>query len=59
MKNEFVNNCEILRRQASELHYLTVSTCEMCGGSYEENLNGAMAYFSINGERFKITIEKV
>lgn len=59
MKNEFISNLKILKQQAVELHNLTVATCEMCEGSYEENLNGATAYFSLNGERFKITIEKI
>lgn len=59
MKNEFVNNCKILKEQAEKLHDLTISTCKMCGGDYEENLNGATSYFLINDQRFKITIEKV
>lgn len=58
MKDEFVN-LTILKQQAEELHELTISTCEMCGGTYEENLNGAITFFKLNGERFKITIEKV
>lgn len=59
MKNEFISNLEILKHQAAELHRLTVATCEMCGGSYEENLDGAESYFNLNGERFKMIIKKV
>lgn len=58
MKDNFVNNCEILKEQAAELHALIMYTCEMCGGTYEENLNGAEAYFSLNGKHFKMLIKK-
>lgn len=58
MKDEFVKNCELLKQKAEELHDLTITTCEMCGGSYSENLNGATNYFMIDGERFKMTVEK-
>jgi len=59
MKNEFLNEQKILKQKVEELHDLTITTCEMCGGTYEENLNGASNYFNLNGERFKITIEKI
>jgi hypothetical protein len=59
MKIEFVKEQEVLCRKAEELHELTVSTCEMCGGTYEENLDGAINYFNLNGKRFKMTIEKI
>lgn len=59
MKNEFMNNLEILKQQAAELHDLTVDMCEMCEGTYEENLDGAESYFNLNGERFKMIIKKV
>ena len=59
MKNTSITNCEVLKQQAIELDDLTRATCEMCGGSYNENLNGATSYFNLNNERFKITIEKV
>jgi hypothetical protein len=58
MKNEFANNLEVLKQQAIELHSLTVATCEMCGGSYEKNLNGAIVYFDLNDTHFKLTIVK-
>ncbi len=59
MKDEFVNYNNFLRDKAGELHSLTVATCETCGGTYVENLHGAINYFSIDGECFKMTIEKV
>ena len=59
MKDNFVNECEFLKQKVEELHELTVDTCEMCGDSYSENLNGATNYFMIDGKRFKMTIEKV
>ena len=59
MKNEFINEREILLQKVEELHDLTVATCEMCGDSYEENLNGAINYFILNDKRFKMTIEKI
>ena len=58
MKDEFVKNCKFLKQRVKELHDLTVATCEMCGGSYSENLNGATNYFMIDGELFKMTVEK-
>ena len=59
MKNNSTINCEVLKQQAVELDNLTNTTCEMCGGSYNENLNGATSYFTLNNEHFKMTIEKV
>lgn len=59
MKIEFAKEQEVLCRKAEELHELTVSTCEMCGGTYEENLDGAINYFNLNGKRFKMTIENI
>lgn len=58
MKNNSTINYEVLKEQAAELHALTMSTCEMCGGTYEENLDGAEAYFSLNGEHFKMLVKK-
>jgi hypothetical protein len=59
MKNEFLAEREIIMQKAEELHELTTNTCKMCGGSYEENLNGAINYFILNNKRFKMTIEKI
>ena len=59
MKDEFVNYNNLLMEKAGELHNLTVDTCEMCGGAYVENLDGAINYFSIDGKRFKMTITKI
>ena len=55
----YEDNKNILIKQAEELHDLTVTTCEMCGGSYEENLDTATTYFLVNGKRFKMTIKRV
>lgn len=49
MKNNSTINCEVLKEQASELHALTMSTHEMCGGRYEKSLSRAEVYFSLNG----------
>lgn len=59
MNNNFTDKLKTLDNQVAEIHNLTIDTCKMCGGTYEENLDGATAYFNINGEHFKITIEKV
>ena len=59
MKDEFVKNCEFLKSKVEELHDLTVDTCEMCGGSYVENLGGATNYFTLGDAHFKMTIERV
>jgi hypothetical protein len=59
MKDEFVNYNNLLREKVDELHSLTADTCEMCGGTYVENLNGAINYFSIDGKRFKMTVTKI
>lgn len=59
MKIEFAKEQEVLCRKAKELHKLTVSTCEMCGGTYEENLDGVINYFNLNGKHFKMTIENI
>ena len=59
MKNTSIANCEVLKQQVVKIDDLTKATCEMCGGSYNENLNGATSYFNLNNEHFKITIEKI
>jgi hypothetical protein len=59
MKNKFTNEQKILMQSVKELHNLTVDTCGMWGSSYEENLDGAVTYCTLNGEHFKITVEKV
>lgn len=59
MKNKFLNEREILIQKIEELHELTVEAYEVFGGTYEENLNGAINYFNFNGTHFKMTIEKV
>jgi hypothetical protein len=59
MKDEFVNYNNLLREKVDELHSLTTDTCKMCGGTYVENLSGAINYFNIDGKRFKMTITKI
>ena len=59
MKNEFLNEREILVQKLEGLHELTVEACKLFGGTYEENLNGAINYFNFNGIHFKMIIEKV
>ena len=59
MKTTFIKEQEVLCQKAEELHKLTTSTCEMCGGTYEENLDGATNYFNLNGKCFKMTVEKI
>lgn len=54
----YEDNKKVLIKQAEELHDLTTTTCELCGGEYEENLNTATSYFMLNGKRFKMTIER-
>ena len=46
-------------KQAVEIHELTTTTCDMCGGSYAENLDGAISYFVLDGKRFKLAITRV
>lgn len=58
MKTDFTNEREIILQKAEELHDLAVAACEICGGTYEENLDGAINYFNFNGKRFKMIIEK-
>lgn len=59
MNNKFVNEYEIIKQQVEEIHRLTANTCELCEGSYLENLDGATSYFILDNNRFRITIEKV
>lgn len=59
MKIDYTKEQEVLCRNAVELHELTVSTCEMCGGTYEKALDGAVSYFNLNGKRFKMSIENI
>ena len=59
MNNTFTDEFNILNAQINELHDLTVTTCDMCGGSYAENLDGAVGYFAIGGKRFKITVAQI
>lgn len=58
MQKTYEKNREILKQKAEELHDLTVTTCKMCGDSYENNLIGATNFFILNGHRFKMTIDK-
>lgn len=51
-------NKDILLRQAEELYELTKTTCEMCGGTFVQNLDGAQAYFVVDGRRFVMKIER-
>ena len=55
----YEENKKTLIKQIEKLHDLTVSTCEMCGGTYEENIDGGTAYFLLNGKHFKILIERI
>ena len=59
MNNTFIDELNILNAQINELHDLTITTCDMCGGSYAENLNGAVSYFTVDDKRFKITVEQI
>ena len=59
MTDTFTNEFDLLRRQITEIHEVTTTTCEMCGDSYAENLDGATSYFTLNGERFKLTVSRV
>lgn len=59
MENKFINDQEVLIRAVKELHEFTLNACELLGGSYEENLNGAINYFTFNDTHFKMIIEKV
>ena len=51
-------NLNKLIEQITSIHELTKDTCEICGGSYEENLDGAQAYFILNGVRFALTVSR-
>jgi hypothetical protein len=59
MKDKFLNEQETLKYQVDKIHDLVIDACDICGGSYEDNLNGAASYFTLNKEHFKITIEKI
>lgn len=58
MEKNIEKNKDILLRQAEELYELTKSTCEMCGGTFTQNLDGAEAHFVVNGKRFVMKIER-
>lgn len=58
MKTEFTKEREILHQKVEVLHELATDAWELCGGTYEDNLNGTVNYFSLNGKSFKMTIEK-
>ena len=45
-----------LIKQIESIDELTKDTCEMCGGTYAENLDGVESYFRLNGVKFKISI---
>lgn len=59
MNNTFSDEFYTLNAQVADIHNLTVTTCNMCGGSYAENLNGTVSYFSLGGKQFKLTINQV
>jgi hypothetical protein len=59
MHDTFDNNYQLLKSQLDKLHNLTVETCEICGGTYVEHLDGATCYFTIDGKRFKMRITEV
>ena len=59
MSDTFFNEFDTLYKQAVEIHELTTTTCDMCGGSYAENLDGAISYFVLDGKRFKLAITRV
>ena len=59
MNDTFDNNYQLLKQQLDKLHNLTVDTCEMCGGTYIEHLDGAVCYFTIDDKRFKMRITEV
>jgi hypothetical protein len=59
MNNNFSDEFFTLSAQATDIHNLTVDTCNMCGGSYAENLNGTVSYFSLDGKQFKLTINEI
>lgn len=48
-----------LREKIDELIKLVNESCELTGGSFLDNLDGATNYSRINGERVKISIEVV
>ena len=48
-----------LRKQVEEIISLTDDTCDMCGGTFEENLNGAIAYFTVGKKRYKMEIKSI
>lgn len=47
---------EILMKQIETIDELTIDTCEMCGGTYSENLDGVESYFTLDGVKFKLSI---
>ena len=47
-----------LIEQVKAIHELTIDACDMCGGTYEENLDGAEAYFTLGDTRFVISITR-
>ena len=48
-----------LRKQVEEIISLTDTTCDMCGGTFEENLDGAIAYFAVGRKRYKMEIKSI
>ena len=57
--NNYEAQKEVLLNKVEELHDLAVDACELCGGSYEENLGDSESVFVLNGVRFRMTIKKV
>lgn len=49
---------DILIKQAEALYDLTKDTCEMSGGTFVENLDGAKAYFKLEDKCFVMSIER-
>jgi hypothetical protein len=50
---------DVLNKQAAAIHELVTDTCTLCGGSYIDNLDGAITYFMLDGVRFRLTVNKI
>jgi hypothetical protein len=59
MNNTFNDEFYVLSDQVAAIHTLTVDTCKMCGGTYAENLDGTVSYFSLGDKQFKLVINQV
>lgn len=54
-KNKYEKELDKLTAVVKDIHELSIETCRLYNDAYEDALNGAIGYFTLNGKRFKLT----